>query len=287
MATVKSKYQTPNAVTGGYDDNHFETELAQLVDANTAAAHNALFRGKDLTAYFNSGEMSQAIANGSFKDIFPGDFIIKTTVVDGVTYTNQKYIVGDLDYHLHCGDAETTAHHVLMFAAKGMGTARMNPENKTEGGFLGSEMWGTTLPKYTTGIKNAFGATHILNHKELLSNSESDDLPSMAGAGRNGASNNWAWTPVDVNLFNEPMVYGGKVLSSSFFDVGECKSQVAAFRHCHGLQICGAMEGARAWSWLRAVTDSSSFAGVNNHGTATSYYASHAGGAVRPYFLLR
>lgn len=38
-------------------------------DTYSGVGHNALFRGKDLTDYFNSGQMSKAIADGTFKNI--------------------------------------------------------------------------------------------------------------------------------------------------------------------------------------------------------------------------
>ena len=40
---------------------------------DNAGAHNALYRGKDITAYWDSGEMSKAIAAGTFAGIYPGD----------------------------------------------------------------------------------------------------------------------------------------------------------------------------------------------------------------------
>ena len=59
----------------------------------------------------------------------------------------------------------------------------MNATDITTGGFVGSVMWTTTLPLYATGIKAAFGADHVLNHRELLSNAESDTIASGTGAG--------------------------------------------------------------------------------------------------------
>lgn len=94
----------------------------------TAAAHNSIYRGKDLTAYMESGGMSTAIANGTFTDIYPGDYIIKSITIDGTTYSNVKFIVMDLDYHLHCGDTETTAHHVVIMPEEALGSAQMNTE---------------------------------------------------------------------------------------------------------------------------------------------------------------
>ena len=40
-----------------------------------AEAHNAMWGGRDITAAFNNGTVSANIANGTFHDIFPGDYI--------------------------------------------------------------------------------------------------------------------------------------------------------------------------------------------------------------------
>jgi hypothetical protein len=260
---------------------HPETEIAQIIDAATAMAHNKFVRGKDLTSYFNSGEMSTAIAAGTFKDIYPGDFITKSVTIAGTTYSDVKWLVGDLDYHLHSGDTETTAHHVLMVPEAPIGTSYMNSTNVTTGGYIGSYMWTTTTPKYVNGIKNAFGATHVLSHKELLTNSVSTSGASMAGAGYTGFANNWAWTSVDVNIMNEAMTYGTRAFSSSFYDIGDCNMQIALFRGCKQLSF-----SRSNWNWLRAVSYSTSFAFADGHGSSNSSGASHVGG-VRPYFLLR
>ena len=42
-----------------------------------AEAHNAMWGGRDITASFNNGTVSANIANGTFRDIFPGDYITK------------------------------------------------------------------------------------------------------------------------------------------------------------------------------------------------------------------
>ena len=42
-----------------------------------AEAHNAMWGGRDITAAFNNGTVSEHIADGTFKDIFPGDYITK------------------------------------------------------------------------------------------------------------------------------------------------------------------------------------------------------------------
>ena len=257
------------------------TEYHSRVIYDNAAAHNGIYRGKDLTAYFNSGEMSAAIADGSFRNIYPGDYIIKSITIDGTTYSNVKFIVMDLDYHLHCGDTETTAHHVVIMPEEWLGSAQMNTEHATAGGYLGSKMWTTHMPKVTAGFEAAFGAAHILEHRELLSNAMDANSKSNAYGGWSGAASNWAWASVKANLANEDMVYGAPVLSSSFYDTGECNSQLAAFRLNHGL-ICS----KRYWWWLRSVAYSSDFCDVGGYGHASHGGAANSGG-VRPIALLR
>lgn len=246
----------------------------------SAASHNALYRGKDLTSYFNSGAMSTAIANGTFDDIYPGDYIIKTVTVNGTTYSNIKWIVGDLDYFLHRGDTETTTHHVVLFPETHLGIARMNASNTTSGGYQGSEMWTTTIPLYATGIINAFGSSHVLVHRERLT--KAIDANAYAGGGGmgNGATvyAGGEWVNVTANIFNEAMMFGHAPFASSGRDTYDCNKQIAAFRYGQNF--------ARAnWCWLRDVASSLYFAGANGGGEADYGGASGTTG-VRPYFLL-
>ena len=256
------------------------TEYHSRVIYDNAAAHNGIYRGKDLTAYFNSGEMSAAIADGSFRNIYPGDYITKSITIDGITYSNVKFIIMDLDYHLHFGDNKTTAHHVVIMPEEQLGTAQMNSSHTTAGGYVGSAMWTTYIPKVVAGFEAAFGAAHILEHRELLGNVMDENLKSNAYDGWSGATSSWAWTSVKANLANENMVYGAPVLSSSFYDTGECNSQLSAFRLNHGL-ICP----KQYWWWLRSVAASSLFCAVDGSGHAARADAADYGG-VRPIALL-
>lgn len=246
----------------------------------SAASHNALYRGKDLTSYFNSGAMSTAIANGTFDDIYPGDYIIKTVTVNGTTYSNIKWIVGDLDYHLHRGDTETTTHHVVLFPETHLGNARMNASNTTSGGYQGSEMWTTTIPLYATGIINAFGSSHVLVHRERLT--KAIDANAYAGGGGmgNGATvyADGEWVNVTANIFNEAMMFGHAPFASSGRDTYDCNKQIAAFRYGQNFTRAN-------WCWLRDVASSVCFANAFGNGGADYFGASGTYG-VRPYFLL-
>jgi hypothetical protein len=263
------------------DITQYENELAHKADqVNTAGAHNSIWRGKDLTSYFDSGEMSADIAAENWKNIYVGDYIIKDITIDGTTYSGVKFIIMDLDYHLHCGDTETTAHHVVIMPEEQLGTAQMNSTNITTGGYVGSAMWTTHIPKVATGFVNAFGSAHILEHRERLTNAIDTNARSGAFYNWSGASSNWAWASVKANLANENMVYGSRVLSSSMFDTGECNGQLAAFRLNHGL-ICS----KRYWWWLRSVAYSPDFCYVTALGGAGNLGASNSSG-VRPIALL-
>lgn len=288
-----TKYSDTNlAAAKEYTDEAIKTEQQLLIPLKypSAASHNALYRGKDLTSYFNSGAMSTAIANGTFDDIFPGDYIIKSVTVDGKAYSNIKWIVGDLDYFLHRGVTETAEHHLILFPENNIGTAQMNSTNTTANGYQGSDMWKNVIPKYTTGIVSAFGSDHVLEHDELLTNVMNDNAASAAGAGWTGSAYwNWTgsygktdgsypWVKVKVNIFNQAMMFGNHPFASSGQEEGNCNKQLAAFRY--GQNFTRAY-----WCWLRDVASANYFASAYSNGNASVHYASYVGG-VRPYFLL-
>jgi hypothetical protein len=257
-----------------------------------AAAHNCFYRGKDITADFTSGKMSTNIANGTFKDIFVGDYIDKELKVNGTSIGTVRWRVGECDYYYRSGDSPCNTHHVLMVPDDVLDVnIRMNDTNDTTGGYQGMEMWKTTLPLYTDAIKAAFGTGHVLDHRELLTKAISADAPSGAGAGWTGSATDRDWQTVSANLFNEVMVYGTRVFSSSAFDVGNGKKQVALFALNHESTIAGyrGNHSDHKGYWLRAVASSSRFCFAGNYGNAT--YADASGRyvwcGVRPYFLLR
>ena len=118
-----------------------------------AEAHNAMWGGRDITDAFNNGTVSAKIANGTFRDIFPGDYITKQVTIpqvladDGTTELfaggtlTVNWVISDCDYWINKGDTATTAHHVAIVPQAPIFRARMNPTNTTEGGYAGSEMY--------------------------------------------------------------------------------------------------------------------------------------------------
>lgn len=247
--------------------------LKQIVAVSNAGAHNAIYRGKDITSKFYDGTLSQQIAAGTFDDIFIGDYIIGQT-------SGRKYIVADLDYRLHMGDTECTTHHILMIPEKIMGTAMMNDTHVTTGAYVGSKMYTTYLTPFKTVIKNDFGASHILKHRNVFTN-----------AVTNGYASAGAWYDSEIELMNESMVYGSPIFGNIMcgtnvpYSYTVDKSQLSLFRLRHDLTVARNDAGDRYWYWLRDVVSSSNFAGVSGNGHAFCSSAASSSG-VRPAFLI-
>lgn len=242
--------------------------LKQIVVASNAGAHNAIYRGKDITSKFYDGTLSQQIAAGTFDDIFIGDYIIGQT-------SGRKYLVADINYRLHCGDTECTKPHILLIPEKIMGTAQMNDSHVTTGGYVGSKMHTTNLVQFKTVIQNDFGSGHILNHRVVLTNAVTD-----------GKSSGWAWYDSTIELMNESMVYGHNAWGSHHgYETGADKSQLSLFKHRPDLIVALNDAGSRYWYWLRDVVSSSAFAYVGGYGDAGTDGAGSSGG-VRPAFLI-
>ena len=247
-----------------------------------AEAHNAMWGGRDITAAFNAGTVSANIANGTFHDIFPGDYITKSVTISGKTYT-VNWVIADCDYWIHKGyDTAITAHHVAIVPHTQIFAARMNSANTTEGGYKGSEMYRNIIPACATGIVNAFGSDHILTFRDGITNSVDTSHVSSGLPQFTGTPGWWGeWVSVQCNLMSEKMVYGAPVCSGGAMDNAMATRQMSAFR------LSGKMINPDGhWWWLRDVVSSALFARVGGYGDAAAGDASGVIG-VRPFALLR
>lgn len=261
----------------GFSDFFFKKGLP-----NTAAAHNAIYRGADLTARHKDGSLSAQVKAGNFDDIFIGDFITATTSCMGSTVTT-AWRVADIDYYIGTGSngAFDANHHLVLVPDAILCSANMNDTDTTAGGYQGSKMYKTHMPQVVTAIRNAFGADRVLTWNTALSNMMEPTQPSMAGNGWAGSSGtNWdtGWVNVSADLMSEPQLYGTTVFSSSFNDVWTKKAQFNLFRvNRQAINI-------RANCWLSAVASATHFATCHWGGNAHSWNASGVIG-VRPHFL--
>ena len=227
---------------------------------NNAGAHNAIYRGKYLGNTYTAAQQA-AVAAGTFDDLFIGDY----WTIGGVNYR-----IAGFDYYLNNGDTACATHHMIVVPDTRLYTHVMNDTNVTEGGYYGSKMRTSGLNQAKTTAESAFGASHILSHREYLTNAVSNGRPS-------GGS----WYDCTVELMSERMVYGNGI----FMPVSDgtnvpsnytvSKGQLPLFLYRHDLI------GNRENWWLRDVITAAYFALVYNDGTANCYIASFARG-VRP-----
>lgn len=248
-------------------------DLKQIVVAPNAGAHNGIYRGKDITSKFYDGTLSQQIANQTFDDIFIGDYIIGQN-------SGRKYLVADINYRLYMGDAGCTTPHILMIPEKTMGLEKMNNSNTTVGGYVGSKMYISNLATYKNTIKGDFGAGHILKHRNMLTNATTNGYPSGG-----------AWYDSEIELMNENMVYGTRMLGSitngsnfPFLYTAD-KSQLALFRHRHDLTVALNDNDGRQLYWLRDIGSQETFCVVDSYGHCDVHNAIGMVG-IRPAFLV-
>ena len=242
-----------------------------------AGFHNSLFRGKNLGTSVTAAQWA-AIGAGTFDDLFIGDY----WTINGIVWR-----IAAFDYWYRCGDQECTTHHVVivpdanLVAADGSTTHWMNATNTTEGAYVGSDFYtgnngNTGKSQCTTKINSAFGAGHILTHREYLQNAVKDGYGSAG-----------AWYDSTLECMNEQMVYGGKVFGDIMHGTNIpasytiSKSQLPLFALAPSF-ICN-----RAFWWLRDVVSATDFAYVTDNGLC--YYTGAAGARVglRPAFGIR
>lgn len=239
-----------------------DEESLEPLNYDGAGAHNAIYRGKNLGTAFTAAQ-SAAIRDGSFKDLYIGDY----WTINGTVYR-----IADFDYFLRSGDTECTAHHAVIVPDVNMDNQKMNDTNVTTGAYIGSKMYTTNMATAKAKIKADFGSTHILAHREYLAN-----------AVANGKQSAGAWYDSEIELMTESMVYGaphfapacdGSTVPANY-TIG-CK-QLNLFRHRPDLI------SNRQNYWLRDVVSAAAFANVFGNGTCSCNAASAAGG-VRPAF---
>lgn len=226
-----------------------------------AGAHNSIYRGKNLGTSVTAAQWA-AIADGSFTDLYIGDY----WVIDGVNWR-----IAAFDYYYNMGDTACTTHHIVIVPDKSLYNAAMNSTDTTTGGYVGSAMHTANLEQAKTIIKVAFGSAHVITKRELLTNGVSGNTPSA-----------WAWADSDVELMNEVQVYGSVAWGAhdgNGYNVASGDGQFPLFvfdrTKLHN----------RDNYWLRDVSSDIYFSYVANGGYASSNNASISIG-VRPAFCI-
>ena len=238
-----------------------DIDSVRNVLADGAAAHNCIYRGKNLGTSVTA-EQYAAISSGKFTDLYIGDY----WVIKGVTYR-----IAAFDYYYNCGDTNFTKHHVVIVPDTSLYKAQMNTSNVTTGGYTGSAMYKSNLAQAKTTIKAAFGSAHVLTKRELLTNAVNGNTPS-----------GWAWFDSDVELMNEVQAYGSVAWGAhdgNGYNVASGDGQFPLF------MFDRTKLHNREDYWLRDVASATYFSLVGNRGNATDNNASSSYG-VRPAFCI-
>lgn len=244
-------------------------ELYKSSVRNNAAGHNSIFRGKNLGTSFTAA-MSTAIQNGTFDDLYVGDYL---------TINNTVYRIAGFNIIKNCGDNVSVGNNMCLVPDSALYNAQMHNTdsgqyesgsvaNDTTGAYANSDMRTTNLAQATQKIVNDFGSSHVISYRDILPNATAD-----------GQSSGWAWYDCKVELMSEVMVYGTKVWANSGYEVGCINSQLPLFT------LAPEYIHRRFSYWLRGVGSATGFALVLYSGYATSYNASNSFG-VRPLFFV-
>ena len=264
----------PILQTSGSTTSNMKTTIDALKDAilanlgNGAGVHNSIYRGKNLGTSVTADQYN-TIDSGNFEDLFIGDYW---------TVNSKVYRIAAFDYWYNKGDTACNKHHVVLVPDSTLGSAKMNNENTTVGGYVGSDIYtganeNTGLSSARSTISTAFSG-HLLSHREYLSNAVSNGYPSAG-----------AWTDSVVDLMNEPMVYGSYIFTGinsgtnipMLYTTSTGQLPLFALRPDY---IC-----IRSAWWLRDVVSSSYFANAYYYGYCASNSASNSYG-VRPAFAI-
>ena len=242
-----------------YDELQQHKRLFLPHGVDGAGFHNSIYRGKDLGTSVTPEQWAN-IANGSFKDLYIGDY----WVINGTTY-----LIAAFNYYYNTGDTRLITNHITLVPAGHLYMHRMNPTNTAEGGYVGSEMYTTGLDQAKTKIHADFSG-HVITHRRYLCNAVAD-----------GQASGGAWFDSDVELMNEVMALGSVVNGAGgLYNIGAEKSQLPLFALRPDLLTIRA-----ATCWLRDVCSATHFAYLHGTGYTGAYGAGIVIG-VRPVFSI-
>lgn len=251
--------------------SELKTQKPIHMEYPSAGSHNAVYRGKYLGTSVTAAQWA-SIAAGTFDDLYIGDY----WTIGGVNWR-----IAAFDYWINTGDTACTDHHVVIVPDTDLYNAAMNDTDITVGGYYNSKMrgganypTGGNLSQAKTMIDNAFGASHVLSHREILTNAA------------NGYPTNGQFYDSTVDLMNEQMVYGSRIHESCCNGTNypylytNSSTQLPLFSHRANL-----LHDRNNW-WMRSIASSNNFSINSWDGVAIALGASNEYG-VHPCFGIK
>lgn len=234
-----------------------------LMDIAGVEMHRMLFRGKKL-GFTVSSEQKTAIQNGTFKDLWLGDYWEINDIV---------WRIVDFDRFYGFGDTPCNTHHVVLMPDTTLYSAVMNDSNTTSGGYLGSNMYTSGLTNAKTIINNAFGNS-VLTYRDYFTNAVTNDRPT-AGAYMNAK----------IELPNECMLFGHIHISAANTGIAIASLQTIANTQLALFAVAPKFLVSSAAYWTRDISNNERFAFVDASGIPNFGNASVNRG-VRPVFAI-
>lgn len=253
-------------------------ELISIISeltADNSGFHNSVFRGKDVTSYYTDGSLYTRISDGSFDDLYVGDYIVQNDTIWRIAGFDIYYGKGD-----DTSPGHLLTHHAVIVPDSNLTTAQMNTSDTTAGGYVGSKMYTTILPSVLTNYITPVFGSHVLEYRNLLTNAVNTTRYNRWGT-NTGASSNSDYYSRKLDLMNENQVTGSIEWSSSGYDTGTDNVQFPLFRLKPEF-----ITKTGSWYWLRNVVGSADFGDILNTGNSWMGRSSLSTGGVRPYFYI-
>ena len=218
--------------------------------APSTEMHRNIFRGKSLGESITAEQLA-AIRDGSFKDLYVGDYWEK----DGV-----KYRIADINYWKNVGYPESEKvqkPHILIVPDTVLGSGQMNTGNSTSGGYRSSAMKSTKLNQIADALPDTF-KDMLISHRMFSDGS---------------------WIATSVDLMNEVMVHGTYICADNNNKQTSDAQQLVLFRLAPELKAIGVNY------WLRNAAGSQTYTLISQYGDASSDMATSTYG-IRPVFAI-
>lgn len=215
-----------------------------------AEMHRNIFREKSLGESITAEQLA-AIRDGSFKDLYIGDY----WEINGV-----KYRIADVNYWKNVGYPESEKvqkPHILIVPDTVLGSGQMHTSNSTYGGYRNSEMKSTRLNNIAKTLPDTFKSL-LLTHRMF---------------------SDGAWINASVDLMSEVMVHGTYICTDNSNKQTSDTQQLALFRLAPELKTIGVNY------WLRNVAGSQTYTLISQYGDASSDMATSTYG-IRPVFAV-
>lgn len=294
---------------------NLDTRISNFENNLGSVLCNQRYHQADVTAAWDNGTISTAIANQSFENIQLGNYITKTLslpILNGhidaengtsTDYRCQiKFVDANAFYGYNSYAVTATPHMAALIF--GLPSDYMNPTHSTttaadpkvevtneDGsttttgtgytGYAGSYMHVKYLPAVVTALNNALGNGHLVAHNMHMGTAVGSSLVNRFGS-PGGATSSWEWQMNQyITLMTEAQIYGGTIWSSSGYDTGQANTKLAAFNLVRWNKFCG-----NRYMWLRDVASGSGFCYADLGGYAACGWAANSCYVV-PLILLK